>query len=121
MAVPGNRVSHESGELNDLQAILGRCIQMAWVHQFKGSAQLQEEVLAAIDLCLDQGKISQHGAVDYRAKVNRICAEETWYLSNGERTIPDMMIDQDTKELTVQDGQLKKDLIGNKPITEYTI
>ncbi len=114
-------ISHGSGELSDLQAILDRCMQLAWEHKCRGSAELQEQVLATIDLCLGQGKISPRQGTDFKAKVNRICAEEAWHLSNDERTIPEVMIDTDTKELTALDGQLKKNLIGSKTNTALYI
>jgi hypothetical protein len=110
-------ISHENGALSDIQVILDHCMQLAWEHHFKGTAELQEQVLATIDMCLGQGKIPPQQAENFKAKVNRICAEEAWHLSNDEPTIPEVMIDQDTKELTALDGQLKKNLIGSKTNT----
>jgi hypothetical protein len=102
-------LSQERRDITAIQALLNGYVLMAQEHKFKGSAQLQEQVLNKVDVCLLQGKIPLKQASDIKAKVNGICAEETWNMcrDDGDGTIPDAVLEQDTKALAALDGELK--------------
>jgi hypothetical protein len=113
--IPLAVLRQETRDLDGIQAQLQRFAQSAPVHEFKGSAVLQDQVRSEVDQCLKQGEISVHQASDLRKKLNGICAEEAWYLDiGGSSTIPEKVIDEDTMELNDLDGQLKRSMIVGK-------
>jgi hypothetical protein len=119
--IPASIYKQESSDLDGIKALLQRNLRSATVDQFKGTAVLQDQVKSRVYRCLTQGKISADRASDIRLKVNRICAEESWYLTIGNHTIPEAMMQADLKQLNNLEGQLKTSLTGGKNETALQI
>jgi hypothetical protein len=115
--VPADVARQASGYLDNIRAQLDVLVRSSPAHASSGSAELQDQVESQIDQSLRQSKISVNQAKDLKKKVDLICAEEGWYLSNDKRAIPEKIIQDDVKKLNDLDNQLKRNFVGSKTDT----
>jgi hypothetical protein len=116
-SVPAAVVRQASGNLENIGVQLDALLRSSPAHESSGSAELQDQVQSQIDQSLRQAKISSNQARNLKKKIDLICAEEGWYLTNDTRAIPQKIIQDDIKKLNDLVSQLKSNFIGSKTDT----
>jgi len=76
-----------------------------------GTTPLQDKLTGEIDTASKSGTISKADAQQFVTMIDRICAEEAWFLSNSQ-AIPLKLLEQDNLLLNGIDSRLVRALAG---------